>query len=155
MKKLVGNVYLLVSEGMGEKQAQLIVKAAARRSGVVMRLAIRPKAHLRQVELLDTSVALAISLFGGIAAPPIIDFISRIASKLRKKRFSIAIGSDLAEAIGREIVSRYTEPSRKVRLMSFSELAKGKGFKLLFRQRDNTYTVRLNQYGQLQAVIRH
>ncbi len=152
--KPTGHVYLFIN-GSKYDLARRVVDAAANRHALTVRAKAVEGRQLRQIELADTSVALAISLFGSVAAPSVISFVSEIASRFRRTHHSVAISTELAETIGKEVVTRYTEPGPKVRLMSVAELPNGKGFKLLFRQRDKTYTVRLNQYGELESCIRH
>ncbi len=148
------NVYLSIDRNHYDLARRIIDEAAGHHA-----LKIRTKSmrgcQLRQLELADASLALAISLAGSIAAPSVISFISEIASRFRGKHHSIAISAELAETIGKEVVTRYSEPGPKARLMSLEELNKGKGFKLLFRQREKTYTIRLSQYGELEACTRH
>src|SRR5712692_6033954 len=118
-----GRVYLHMKSKKDYDLARRTVDETARRNRITARAIVSQRPPIRQIELIDTSVAIAISLFGGVAAPSIISFISEVASRLRRRYHSITICTELAEVIGREVVTRFAEPRATVRLMSLAELA--------------------------------
>jgi hypothetical protein len=146
-------IRLLTDKTDGEAARRLIEQIARKRSLRVRVKTVRGR-QLRQLEFVDTSVAVVISVLGGVVAPTIIDFISQLKSRLRRIRHSLGISAHLAEQIGAEVITRYTKPGLKARLISVQELGEGRGFRLLFRQREKTYTLRLNQYGELESCVR-
>jgi hypothetical protein len=118
----------LIIDKIDSDVASRLVQELAQERSIAIRLKTVRGRQLRQLELMDTSVAIAISVFGGVVAPAIIGFISDLKSRLRRVHHSLGISTRLAEQIGEEVITRYTTPRLKVRLISVQELAGGRGF---------------------------